>query len=238
MDGRYHYLEREMKKLLTALLLFVSLDTFAGIQVDQTRVIYNGGEKSAALSIHNDTDETWMVQTWLDTGDATATPTNLPMQAIPPILKLAGNKDAILRFVYSGSGLPTDRETVYWINVQEIPPSAKQENVLQIAIRTRVKLFYRPTTLKTTLQKEAQALTWRKQGNELVVTNKGPLHLTFGVLTLKSGAKTWKVNADMVKPMDSLNIKLPAGAAAADQMSFTFINDFGGHTEIKDIRIQ
>lgn len=84
----------------------------------------------------------------LDTGDATATPTNLPMQAIPPILKLAGNKDAILRFVYSGSGLPTDRETVYWINVQEIPPSAKQENVLQIAIRTRVKLFYRPTTLK------------------------------------------------------------------------------------------
>ena len=56
----------------------------------------------------------------LDTGDATATPTNLPMQAIPPILKLAGNKDAILRFVYSGSGLPTDRETVYWINVQEI----------------------------------------------------------------------------------------------------------------------
>lgn len=58
------------------------------------------------------------------------------MQAIPPILKLAGNKDAILRFVYSGSGLPTDRETVYWINVQEIPPSAKQENVLQIAIRT------------------------------------------------------------------------------------------------------
>lgn len=57
--------------------------------------------------------------------------------------KLAGNKDRYLRFVYSGSGLPTNRETVYWINVQEIPPSAKQENVLQIAIRTRVKLFYR-----------------------------------------------------------------------------------------------
>lgn len=84
-------------------------------------MIYNGNEKSAALSIHNDTDETWMVQTWLDTGDSSATPKNLPMQAIPPILKLAGNKDAILRFIYSGAGLPTDRETVYWINVQEIP---------------------------------------------------------------------------------------------------------------------
>lgn len=228
-----------MKKIFAALLLLASLDASAGIQVDQTRVIYNGNEKSAALSIHNDTDETWMVQTWLDTGDSSSTPTNLPMQAIPPILKLAGNKDAILRFIYSGTGLPTDRETVYWINVQEIPPASKQENVLQIAIRTRVKLFYRPTTLNTTLQKEVEALSWRKEGNQLVVTNKGPLHITFGTLTLKNGAnKTWKVNADMVKPMDSLRINLPAGAIVADRLSFTFINDFGGHTEIKDIRLE
>lgn len=228
-----------MKKIFAALLLLASLDASAGIQVDQTRVIYNGNEKSAALSIHNDTDETWMVQTWLDTGDSSSTPTNLPMQAIPPILKLAGNKDAILRFIYSGTGLPTDRETVYWINVQEIPPASKQENVLQIAIRTRVKLFYRPTTLNTTLQKEVEALSWRKEGNQLVVTNKGPLHITFGTLTLKNGAnKTWKVNADMVKPMGSLRINLPAGAIVADRLSFTFINDFGGHTEIKDIRLE
>ena len=228
-----------MKKIVAALLLLASLEASAGIQVDQTRVIYNGNEKSAALSIHNDTDETWMVQTWLDTGDSSATPKNLPMQAIPPILKLAGNKDAILRFIYSGKGLPTDRETVYWINVQEIPPASKQENVLQIAIRTRVKLFYRPTTLKTTLQKEVEALSWRKQGNQLVVTNNGPLHITFGTLTLKNGtSKSWKVNADMVNPMDSMRINLPAGASIADQLSFTFINDFGGHTEIKDIRLQ
>ncbi|GDX05080.1 molecular chaperone [Buttiauxella sp. A111] len=228
-----------MKKRLASLLLLISLQASAGIQVGETRVIYNGNQKSAALSIHNDTDETWMVQTWLDNGDASKTPANLPMQVIPPILKLAGNKDAILRFIYSGNGLPGDRESVYWINVQEIPPSAKQENVLQIAVRTRVKLFYRPTTVKTTLLKEAEALTWRKQGNDLVVTNNGPLHVTFGVLTLKgSGGKTWKTEADMVKPMASLRIALPAGASAANNLSFTFINDYGGHTEIKDTRIQ
>jgi len=228
-----------MKKLLASLLLLASLDASAGIQVDQTRVIYNGSEKSASLSIHNDTDETWMVQTWLDTGDSSKTPSNLPMQAIPPILKLAGNKDAVLRFIYSGAGLPADRESVYWINVQEIPPASKQENVLQIAIRTRVKLFYRPAALKTTLQKAVEGLTWHKEGNQLVAANNSPLHITFGTLTLKNSAnKTWKVNADMVNPMDSLRINLPAGASAANQLSFTFINDFGGHTEIKDIRIQ
>lgn len=228
-----------MKKQLASLLLILSLQAAAGIQVDETRVIYNGNQKSASLSIHNDTDETWMVQTWLDNGDASKTPDNLPMQVIPPILKLAGNKDAILRFIYSGSGLPTNCESVYWVNVQEIPPTSKQENVLQIAVRTRVKLFYRPIEIKTTLLKEAEALTWEKKGNDLVVTNNGPLHVTFSVLTLKSsGGKTWKVEADMVKPMASMHIALPTNASAANNLSFTFINDYGGHTEIKDRYIQ
>ena len=226
-----------MNKLLAAALMTLSLNAVAGIQVDQTRVVYNGNEKSAALSIHNDTDETWMVQTWLDTGDAKQMPTNLPMQAVPPILKLAGNKDAILRFIYSGAGLPADRESVYWINVQEIPPASKEQNVLQIAVRTRVKLFFRPAGLHADLKKEASKLQWTHQGNQLVVKNNGPLHITFGELTLQSGSKTWKVSADMVAPMDSLRITLPAGAASANQLAFTYINDFGGHTEIKDIRI-
>ncbi|MCV5604559.1 molecular chaperone, partial [Escherichia coli] len=40
-----------MKKIVAALLLLASLEASAGIQVGQTRVIYNGNEKSAALSI-------------------------------------------------------------------------------------------------------------------------------------------------------------------------------------------
>ena len=226
-----------MKKILSALLTLISLSASAGIQVDQTRVIYNGGERSASLSIRNDTNETWMVQTWLDTGDATQNPVNLPMQAVPPVLKLGGNKDAILRFIYSGAGLPTDRETVYWVNVQEIPPAAKQENVLQIAIRTRVKLFYRPAGLRTSLPQEAKALVWKKQGNTLVVTNNGPLHVTLGTLHLKQGANKWAVNADMLKPMSTTEIAIPAKARSANNLSFTFINDFGGNTEVTDIKI-
>ncbi|WP_162873694.1 fimbrial biogenesis chaperone, partial [Klebsiella pneumoniae] len=63
-------------------------------------------------------------------------------------------KTAVLRFIYSGNGLPQDKETLLWINVQEIPPAPKQENVLQVAVRTRIKLFYRPVALKTTLDEQ------------------------------------------------------------------------------------
>lgn len=129
-----------MKKVLLCALLACSANTFAGIQVDATRVIYNSESKSTSLSITNDSDDTYMVQTWLDTGDAAQIPTGIPIIVTPPILKLAPQKDAILRFIYSGKGLPQDRESLFWINVQEIPPAPKQDNVLQVAIRTRIKL--------------------------------------------------------------------------------------------------
>lgn len=75
-----------MKKVLSCILFAFSVNAFAGIQVDSTRVIYNSGSKSASLSISNDSDDTYMVQTWLDTGDSSQMPKNLPIVVTPPIL--------------------------------------------------------------------------------------------------------------------------------------------------------
>ncbi|WP_017349575.1 fimbrial biogenesis chaperone [Pantoea sp. A4] len=227
-----------MKKLLAALLISVSVNAVAGIQVDETRVIYNGNAKSASLDIRNDQPDTYMVQTWLDNGDARQVPKNIPIQVVPPVLKVAGKKEAILRFIYSGTGLPQDRESVFWVNVQEIPPAPKQENVLQIAVRTRVKLFYRPEGLNTTLAQQADKLKWHRENNNLVIENAGPLNVTLGVVKLKNSAgKTWDVSADMVKAFDKAVIHLPAGSESANKVQFTYINDFGGNSSGTDARL-
>lgn len=227
-----------MKKFLFCILFTVSMGVSAGIQVEATRVVYQGGNNSASLSISNNGDDTYMVQTWLDTGDAAQLPQDLPILVTPPILKLASRKEAILRFIYSGTGLPQDRESLFWVNVQEIPPAAKEENVLQIAIRTRVKLFYRPAGLKTDLAKQAAAMTWQRQGGQLVVRNAGPLHVTLGVVTLlDSHGGSWVVPADMVKPGSDIHISIPAEAKSASMVKFSYINDYGGHTEVDSVGI-
>ena len=77
-----------MKKFFAALLMLGAFNSYAGIQVDATRVIYKGDDKSASLPIHNDASEAYMVQTWLDTGDRNQVPKNLPVVVVPPILKL------------------------------------------------------------------------------------------------------------------------------------------------------
>lgn len=227
-----------MKVVACCSLLMCSMSAFAGVQVEATRVVYSSNQQSSSLSIKNDSDDTYMVQTWLDTGDSTQNPKGLPIVVTPPILKLAGKKEAVLRFIYSGQGLAQDKESVFWINVQEIPPAPKQENVLQVAIRTRVKLFYRPAALKIDLQKQAQALTWRRLGNELEVINGGSAHVTLGVLNFISGAQTaCSFNGDMVSPQSSLRIAIPPTCTPTRELSFSYINDYGGHTEINGIRL-
>lgn len=58
-----------------------------------------------------------------------------------------------------------------------------------MAIRTRIKLLYRPDSLKTNLQQQAEALKWQHQSGNLLVINEGPLHVTLGKLMLKAAAK-------------------------------------------------
>lgn len=228
-----------MKKLIAALLLTCAVNAQAGIQVDATRVIYHGGEKSASLPIHNDSQDAYMVQTWLDQGDSSKVDNKLPMVVVPPIVKLDAQKSAILRFIYSGHGFPQDKETLLWVNVQEIPPAPKQDNVLQVAVRTRIKLFYRPSGLNTTLAQQVQKLRWQKSGNQLLVINPGPLHITFGSIQLQgSNGKPINVDANMVGPQGRLAIAIPAGAHIGNTISFSYINDFGGRSEVKNVSVQ
>ncbi len=57
----------------------------------------------------------------------------------------------------ASSVLPKDRESVFWFNVLEVPPkpdaaTVANQSLLQLAFRTRIKLFYRPEALKGILR--------------------------------------------------------------------------------------
>lgn len=46
--------------------------------------------------------------------------------------------------------LAQDKESLYYFNLREIPPKTDKANTLQIALQTRIKLFYRPAGLVVT----------------------------------------------------------------------------------------
>ncbi|MGL4116894.1 fimbria/pilus periplasmic chaperone, partial [Escherichia coli] len=113
------------------------------------RVIYDGNKKEASLTVQNkNKSEEFLIQSWVD--DATGSK-KTPFIITPPLFKLEPGKNNILRIVNVNPSLPQDRESVYWVNVKAIPSQNEEnegKNVLQIAVRTRIKLFYRPAGLK------------------------------------------------------------------------------------------
>ncbi|MGJ8522471.1 putative fimbrial chaperone YadV [Carnimonas sp. R-84981] len=218
-------------------MLSVNDSATAAIQVQATRVIYAGESKAATLGLKNEASRPYMVQSWLDLGDKSAMPKGLPIVVTPPLMKLEPGRESTVRFIYSGVGLPKDKESLLWINVQEIPPVAQQENVLQIAIRSRIKLFYRPAGMPADLDKAAHSLQWKREGQSLYVYNPSPLHITFATLTPKGHKAIGAFVHDMVGPGETIEVL--SGSAAQAALSGTFdidyINDYGGYSQLKSI---
>ncbi|MDM3762337.1 fimbria/pilus periplasmic chaperone, partial [Proteus mirabilis] len=69
-----------------------------------------------------------------------------PLIVLPPSQRIApGHKSQVkVQSLPDIAQLPLDRESVFYFNLSEIPPRSDNPNVLQIALETRIKLFYRP----------------------------------------------------------------------------------------------
>lgn len=115
---------------------------------------------------------------------------------------------------------------MFWLNVKSIPSTSKtiSQNTLQIAVKTRIKLIYRPETLKgNSAEREAGNLVWQRDGNNIKVTNPSNYYMNFGYIKL-NGTELKKVT--YAAPHASLEIPLPAGVSAGN-LSYALISDYG-----------
>ena len=131
---------------------FLIYDAHASVTISGTRVVYPLGQREVTVKLDNDSLHPSLVQVWMDDGNAAAKPGDIqvPFVITPPIFRMEPKKSQVLRVMYSGEPLPSDRESVYWLNVLDIPPKAEDApdtNALQFAFRIRIKLFVRPAKL-------------------------------------------------------------------------------------------
>ncbi|WP_140920330.1 fimbrial biogenesis chaperone [Limnobaculum xujianqingii] len=214
------------KALFIPLLLSGTLVQAAetgGVTVGGTRVIYNGGKKEASLSVSNTDTNPYLIQSWAETQTSGAE--KAPFIITPPLFRLEGNQQNVLRIVRTGGNLPEDRESLYWLNVKSIPAGSKNgaANTLQIAVKTRIKLIYRPQDLKSVPEDVTNKLTWSQQGNQLTVNNPTPFYMNFN--QVKVGGREVK-DVTYVAPMSQATFTAPAGASGS--VTWKIISDYGG----------
>lgn len=215
----------------------------ASVVIGGTRVVFAAQQGEATVRLSNDNAKPALVEAWIDDGDAESTPdsVNTPFLITPPLFRMEPHAEQSLRILYieGRQPLPSDRESLFWLNVLEIPPkpSGPQytgKNYLQFAIRSRLKLFYRPAKLADDALDAPGKLTFKvaasSQGVALVAHNPTPYYVTIAGLSLGKDDRSVLAEPGMVAPFGDLELDLKGVAgvpAAGTSIAFTTINDFG-----------
>ena len=237
-----------IKKSLVALLFPFSVAN-AEIVIHGTRAIYPSDAREITLQVSNNGAKPSLVQAWIDEGDPKSTPdqSKAPFMITPPISRVDPAKSQALRITAlpKANQLSKDKETVFWLNVLDIPPKPKgnsaddvPDNFLQLAIRSRIKFFYRPAGLKEDIAQAPTKLQWSRAGNKLAVNNPTPYHITVtSILTDNAGKKTDLLSEGiMINPMSSTTLDIKQ-SVPLNKLTFTTINDFGGRVST-DLKLQ
>ncbi|WP_426234586.1 fimbrial biogenesis chaperone [Pseudomonas sp. TWP3-2] len=212
--------------------LCVPLLANAAVVPDRTRVIFEESAPSVSVTLSNKNPQLpFVVQSWIE--DQNSKKVSSPFMVLPPLQRIEPNESSVLRIVkLPDVALPADRESVFYLNVREIPPKTEAVNSMQIALQSKIKLFYRPAAAK---RERGEDLALRMSlkidpvGKQLLVDNPSPFHIT--VVGLLTGPDKTKM------PMDTIMIAPFSGARIAlsntgfSELRVSNMNDFGGQTD-------
>ncbi len=224
-----------------ALGVFAVADVQASVVIASTRVIYDAKERETTVKLSNNGTTPALTQTWIDKGDPRATPATIdvPFTVTPPVARIDAGKAQTLRILYTGEPMRQDRESVFWLNVLEVPPKPTSEdsetNKIQLAFRSRIKLFFRPVGLKGNADEAPAQIRWRlvREADRPAIEGRNPslFHVSFTEVQLTGGGKTaHNIEGGMIAPGETRSFPLtgevPQGTSTT--VKYQYINDYGG----------
>jgi P pilus assembly chaperone PapD len=122
------------------------------------------------------------------------------------------------------------------MNVKSIPASARvDKNVLQISVKTRIKLIYRPESVKAPVNDDYNTVSFRRVGKQIQVTNPTPYYLSF--FSMKLGSVPVNTTNVMVPPKGNAIFTIPDNSSGGT-VSWQVINDFGGSSSVISSKLQ
>lgn len=208
----------------------------AAISLDRTRIVFDGGKKAVSLSVTNNNQKLpYLAQGWIE--DTEGKKIQAPLTVLPPIQRIEpGSKSQVkIQGLPSTASLQQDRETLYYFNLREIPPRSNKPNTLQLALQTKVKLFYRPESIYVdpNAAPVQNALTLTRQGNKYIINNPTPYYITIvEARSVVGGKPVSGFNSLLLAPKSDLTLTAEASKLGANPV-LTYINDYGGRPQIQ-----
>lgn len=206
----------------------ITLTAQSAISLDRTRIIFNGADKSITVRLSNDnTQLPYLAHSWLENDQQMKISTG-PLIVTPPLQRIdPGKKSMVLiSATEAARDLPQDRESFFYFSLAEIPPKNTKENTLQLALHTKIKVFYRPQSLQVTPNSVWQdKLVLYKIKDGFKIENPTGYFITVsGIGSSADNARSTEFSTFMLAPKSERTIK----SQVFSQPFLTYINDYGG----------
>ncbi len=213
---------------IAAAFILISALANAGVIVGGTRVIYQEGKREATIAVTNSGTATpYLVQSWVENNGANPQAA-VPFIVTPPLFRLDPETRNVLRITFTGGALPGDRESVYWLNIKSIAPTQQEDaNKLQVNIKSKFKIFYRPAKLTGDPERAWQQLQFSISGNQLIARNPTPYYISLFSLAVAGHEVD---EPGMVAPFSTQTWPV----TASGRVTWRAINDYGGVTDVAD----
>ncbi|EOS95179.1 fimbrial chaperone protein [Erwinia tracheiphila PSU-1] len=222
------------------LIMFYPVSSFSAVKIMTTRVVLNEKDNEQSFVIKNTGDSPSLLQLWLaeKEDESIEIKGDVPFTLSPPVSRINAQKSKVFRIISLenvSTSLPKDRESVFWINVLDAPSikeGSEGSNKLNVAFRTRIKLFYRPVSLKGSPEESATRLNWteKRSGNDYIytVTNNEPYSVSFANFALLSGEKeVSELPGGMVGPYSTKTFSFKNVSTNNVKMKYQYITDLG-----------
>ncbi|WP_395755665.1 fimbria/pilus periplasmic chaperone [Edwardsiella ictaluri] len=220
-----------MKKTLLALLCAIAAwPACATIVIYGTRVIYPAQRQEITVQLANRGDKRSLIQAWIDDGDPNVPPEEVKASFLltPPIATVTAGNGQQLRIRVLPNTLPQDRESLFYLNVIDIPPDnpARSGNLLKLAMQNRIKLFYRPQGIAALDEKTVGQLSARRDVQGVTLNNRSPNHIT--ITAIGTGEREQLLKATlMLAPFSQRHIAVSALPGSISTLSLSYLNDYG-----------
>ena len=216
----------------TSLFLFTAT-SHAAFVLNSTRYVFDEKRENISVQVDNQSTQEYGGQIWIENQDQNDK--NVYFVPSPTFFKVADQHKQILRILKINDALPKDKESLFWINVQEIPKAPKEgTNALSIALHTQVKMFYRPDALKAKRENAEQQIKMISSEGNTVLWNDTPYY--FAIISIKQNGTPVKVSNDI---KEKLSVFAPGEKILLDKsitgssLSIVAFDDYGVDKEYK-----
>ncbi len=231
---------------LSSVALFVTTAQ-AEVIVNGTRFIFPSNVRETTVQVGSSGLNPSLVQVWIDTGDSKSTPDDsaAPFVITPPLVRVDPGKNQAFRILAlpAAAELSQTQETLFWLNVLDVPPKPTEEldpalarNFIQLAVRSRLKLFYRPATIMGQAGKSIEKLSWVKTANGVVIKNPTAFYVTVIAINQKQDGKdismmTQENGGIMLEPFSEQAVEF--NTHNYDKLFYLAVNDYGANVEVE-----